>query len=95
MYENEIYGEQRDVLEAYLTDYLEPDETFPHGSFDYIVDTKTLSTEDLQAEIAFMEALYTTAVANGIGDGTDITYMVSWCRLQPVELRRLGVVAFE
>ena len=76
MYENEIYGEERDVLEAYLTDYVEPDETFPRGSFGYIIDSKALTTEELLEEITFMETLYTTAVENGIGDGTNITYMI-------------------
>ena len=76
MQENEIYGDGRDILEAYLTEYEEPGDIYPHGTFDYIIDTKQLSTEELLAEIEFMEQLYREAVENGIGDGTNITYMV-------------------
>ena len=76
MYENEIYGEYRDILEAYLTEYEEPSETYPRGTFDYIIDKKELLTNELLDEIAFMQALYQAAVEKGIGDGTNITYMV-------------------
>lgn len=76
MYENEIYGEYRDILEAYLTEYEEASETYPRGTFDYIIENKQLSTEEVLEEMAFMESLYTTAVENGIGNGTNITYMI-------------------
>lgn len=76
MQENEIYGEYRDVLEDYLTEYEEPCELYPRGTFEYIMDMRTLYTEELLEETAFMESLYEAAVENGIGDGTNITYMV-------------------
>ena len=76
MQDNEIYGEYRDVLETYLTGYEEPGETYPRGTYDYIIDNRQLTTDELLEETAFMEALYTTAVEHGIGAGTNITYMV-------------------
>ncbi len=76
MYDNEIYGEYRDILEAYLTEYEEPSETYPRGTFDYIIDKRELFTNELLDEISFMEALYSTAVEKGLGNGTNITYMV-------------------
>lgn len=74
--DNEIYGEYRDILEYYLTDYDEESEKYPHGTSAYILDEKSLDTEELLDEIAFMEELYKTAVENGIGNGTNITYMI-------------------
>lgn len=76
MQENEIYGESRDVLERYLTEYEAESENYPRGTYDYIIDNKTLDTAELLDEISFMNNLYTTAVENGIGDGTNITYMI-------------------
>ena len=76
MNDNEIYGEYRDILEAYLTEYEEPSETYPRGTFDYIIDYRKLTTDELLDEISFMEALYREAVEHGIGNGTNITYMV-------------------
>ena len=76
MQENEIYGESRDVLERYLTEYEEGSESYPRGTYDYIIDNKTLDTAELLDEISFMNNLYTTAVENGIGNGTNITYMI-------------------
>lgn len=76
MQENEIYGESRDVLERYLTEYEEGSESYPRGTYDYIIDNKTLDTAELLDEISFMNDLYTTAVENGIGNGTNITYMI-------------------
>ena len=42
----------------------------------YILDTRTLDTPDILEEMAFMEELYKTAVEKGIGNGTNITYML-------------------
>lgn len=74
--ENEIYGEYRDILETYLIDYEEESEHYPHGTSNYILDTKTLETQEIMDEIAFMEELYKTAVEKGLGNGTNITYMI-------------------
>lgn len=74
--ENEIYGEYRDILESYLTEYDEESELYPHGTSVYILDTKNLDTQNIEAEIAFMEELYKTAVEKGLGNGTNITYMI-------------------
>ena len=74
--ENEIYGEYRNILEDYLTEYEEPNETYLRGTAYYILDTRTLDTPDILEEMAFMEELYKTAVEKGIGNGTNITYML-------------------
>lgn len=73
---NEIYGEGRDILENYLEGYEEEGETFPNGSYLYIANNMTLSTEKVMEEIEYMEQLYKTAVESGLGNGTNITYMV-------------------
>ena len=74
--ENEIYGAYRDILEYYLTDYDGESEQYPHGTSNYILDEKLLGTGELLNEMAFMENLYKTAVEKGIGNGTNITYMI-------------------
>lgn len=76
MESNEIYGEYRDILESYLSDYEEPGESFPNGTYFYIMDYMLLTTEEVKAETAFLTQLYKTAVENGIGNGTNITYMI-------------------
>lgn len=76
MKNNEIYGEYRDILETYLMDYEEPGETYPNGTYPYIIDNMALTTEQLKAETEFLTKLYQTAVEKGIGNGTNITYMI-------------------
>ena len=65
------------MLRAYLTDYTEPDETFPNGSYTYILENYTLSTEQIQSEIQYIADMLQKAMTNDIPAGTDITLLMT------------------
>ena len=72
-------GESEDValLKSYLTDTVEPDETFAHGSYLYIMETAELGTADMRAEREFLAALYRVVVATAAKAGTDVTVLLT------------------
>ena len=65
------------MLREYLTDYTEPDETFPNGSYTYILENYTLSTEQIQSEIQYIADMLQKAMTNDIPAGTDITLLMT------------------
>ena len=69
----EIVGNFRDLLEEYLDDTVEPGTSFPRGSVNYILDTHTLTTEELAEETAFANRLLDNAINGGAVPGTDVT----------------------
>ena len=76
--------ESNDNLESeevyLLTDYLtmdeEPSESYPNGSALYILENGNLNSEQIVAEIAFLEKLLSEAIANSMTDGTDCTNLL-------------------
>lgn len=52
---------------------MEPYDEMPNGSYDYIIAGGTLTTEQMLAEIAWLDALYQAAVANSLQPGDDCT----------------------
>ncbi len=65
------------LLKSYLTDTLEPDDTFAHGSYPYVMDVAELGTADMRAEREFLAALYRVVVATAAKAGTDVTVLLT------------------
>lgn len=64
-------------LIQYLTEEIEPNDTYINGSYVYIYDNKTLDTESIYAEIANMEALQKRITAADAPAGTDVTVLLN------------------
>lgn len=72
----DLEGEEVDFFDAYLQDYIEPDENYPNGSYLYIIDECPLNEEELAQELAFAVALREKAVRGSIQEGTDISTLL-------------------
>lgn len=73
----DIVCDQMDLLTAYITDYVEPNDVFPHGSYIYIKENHTISIEQLAEETAMMLQMQKDAVFYGYGAGAEITTMLT------------------
>ena len=71
--ENELSGASANLLRSYVTDYIEPDETFANGSATYIGEELPLSTEQVMNEINFLKNLWDQVVKEDYLPGNDIT----------------------
>jgi hypothetical protein len=69
-------------LAEYMEEYAEPGETYPNGSASYIIDYQndvhagTLNTEQILAEIEFIEEMKGAALGAGLFMGTDLSYLI-------------------
>lgn len=69
-------------LAEYMEEYAEPGETYPNGSASYIIDYQngdhagTLTTEQILAEIEFIEEMKGAALGAGLFMGTDLSYLI-------------------
>jgi len=61
---------------SYLTDNLEPNEDFPNGSYEYIMEMKQLGTDGVNDEIEFMKTLHEKAMATTALPGSDLTLLL-------------------
>ena len=67
---DDAYG----FLRQYLEETVEPGNGYPHGSYPYIIEHRTLSVSQVQEEMYYVEGLYSSAqngayyVLNGSGD---------------------------
>lgn len=73
---HELFGRDADVLDTYLQESLPADETYPNGTYDYIMTQKPANVEELDAEIAFVQQLLYNAVKNSVTTGSDITNLI-------------------
>ena len=75
---HEYTATEADLLADYLMDdnEIEPDEDFPNGSYWYIVSNGTLDNDQLTAELAFVNDLFQTVVANSLNEGDDCTKLL-------------------
>ncbi len=73
---DDFAGVDRDYIESYLNDYTEPNEEYPHGSYAYIMDNHTLTTEEITAEATWVDEKLSTAIQNGFKPGSDITNLL-------------------
>ena len=73
---SDLEGEDRDYIAAYLDDYFEPNDNYPHGSYSYILDTRELTTADITAEGNWVDEMLSLAIANGFKAGADISNLL-------------------
>ena len=75
--DNNLEGEWTDFLTTYLEENLEPNNNYPNGSFEYIMEKRNLDDEAIIAEIAFVNQLLENAIAGGLTSGTEITRLLA------------------
>ena len=73
--DNHLEGDKTDILLAYLEDNLEPSsETYPNGSYPYIMEHGNLDNEGIDAEISFVRTMLDLAIAaDGIVSGVEVS----------------------
>ena len=71
-------GDLRTALENYLSseNIDEPSEANPLGTYEYIIDTHTATTEEIKAETKRVEEWFAAALAEDYSVGTDISSML-------------------
>lgn len=69
-------GEAADRLETYLTQEEEPSETFPNGTYPYIIENKPLGAEELAEETEFAKTILADAVKEADSEGMDLTSLI-------------------
>lgn len=73
---DDLFGDDADKLETYLTQSEGPSDDFPNGTYLYIIDERLLDAEQLTAEIAFAQQLLQTAILNSASEGSDLTSLI-------------------
>ena len=73
---DDLNGEITDLLDAYLMENEDPSEDLPNGSYLKIMEEKPLTPEELDAEIVFVQALYSNAIKTSISEGSDLTNLI-------------------
>ncbi len=74
--DNHLAGDATNTLLDYLNDgsYEAGDETYPNGSYPYIMENGNLDNDGIDAEIAFVRSLLDAAIAaDGIAPGVEIS----------------------
>ena len=71
-------GDIREALENYLSEdnVGEPSEDNPLGTYEYIVDTHTATTDEIKAETKRVEEWLAAAIAADYGVGTDVSSLL-------------------
>ena len=73
---HELFGPDTDILDTYLEESQPADENYPNGTYDYIMNEKLVSVEELEAEIQFVQQLLYNAIKNSVSEGSDITNLI-------------------
>ena len=73
---DDLNGAAAELLDTYLEDDVEPGDDFPNGSYLNIIDARTLSEEELTAEIAYARSLYENAIMTSISVGSDVSNII-------------------
>ena len=71
-----LNGAAAALLDRYLLKDEEADEDLPNGTYAYIIKERTLSVEELTAEIAFARLLLENAIMSSISEGSDISHII-------------------
>ena len=75
--DNNLEGEWTDFLKTYLEDAVEPNQNYPNGSYEYIMENLNLDDEALATEIAFVNQMLENAIAGGLTSGTEVTRLLA------------------
>ena len=73
---DDLNGAATDLLDMYLNEYDEASEELPNGTYQYIIDQRTLSEEELTAEVEFVRGLYEKAIMTSISEGSDVSNII-------------------
>ena len=73
---DDLNGAATDLLDKYLEEDEEASEELPNGTYQNIIDARTLSEEELTAEIAFVKELLNNAIMTSISEGSDISNII-------------------
>ena len=73
---DDLNGEATDLLDKYLNEDEEASDELPNGTYQNIIDARTLSVEELEAEIAFAKSLYENAIMTSISVGSDVSNII-------------------
>ncbi|MCR5434044.1 MAG: hypothetical protein K6F20_06605 [Bacteroidaceae bacterium] len=65
------------LLKDYLNESIEPGGSFPQGSYIYILENFSLSTEDVNGQIDYINEMLEKAMSNDVPAGTDITLLLT------------------
>ena len=77
MENNNIHGGASESMNTYLMEYVEPNDDFSNGSYEYIMENLLLDTEGLQNEMAFLDKLYNNVLQSDYGKNADITDLLT------------------
>ena len=73
---DDLNGAATDLLDTYLEQDEEASEDLPNGSYQYIINARELSEEQLAAETEFVKALYENAIMTSITEGSDVSNII-------------------
>ena len=73
---DDLNGAATDLLDKYLEEDEEASEELPNGTFLNIIDARTLSEEELTAEIEFARSLFEKAIMSSISEGSDVSNII-------------------
>ena len=73
---DDLNGPAAELFDSYLEEDVEPSEDLPNGSYLNIIDNRTLSEEELTAELAFARQLYENAIMTSITEGSDVSNII-------------------
>ena len=73
---DDLNGAATDLLDMYLNEDDEASEELPNGTSMYILDERTLSEEELAAEIEFAKSLLENAIMTSISEGSDVSNII-------------------
>ncbi|MCR4593238.1 MAG: hypothetical protein K5672_08860 [Bacteroidaceae bacterium] len=74
--DNSLEGTWTEFLQDYLEGNVEPCQSYPNGSYSYIMENLNLDDEALTAEIDFVGQMLQNAIAGGVTPGTEITRLI-------------------
>lgn len=74
--ENVCEGKEFELLKNYLTGTVKPGDTFPNGSYEYIINELALSASNISQEAEYAQGLLDKAIKSNYQPGTDITSMM-------------------
>ena len=71
----DLNNEKVDQMKTYLAELVEPNNDYPNGSAEYIIDKCLLSEEEIKAETALIDTWLTEAIAYKPAIGTDVSVL--------------------
>ena len=71
----DLNNEKVEQLKTYLTEFAEPNNVYPNGSAEYILDNCLLSEEEIKAETALIDIWLAEAISYKPAIGTDVSVL--------------------